>query len=307
MCRNSSSRDGFTLIELLVVIAIIAILIALLVPAVQQVREMAANAQCQNNLHQLGIAYHSRRDRSKTFNTRNWIGEMKEYYELNGDVQKCPMDQRSFTPGMASSGNFAPPMLPITFYVTNVPGNSCQFDPTGPSPPGRCRISTRFPTTTPGSYVLEFEDWTDWDYDDLVVRVEPQPDGSVVLTPLLKNAGYTFNLITPTGTITNFTPASGITPVVDVSGSYGISNVAHRLRAGDSNKILITEYANTYADLVGIGATDVTNFLKHCTPRHKGRVNVLFWDGHVESFLPSQIDPGIPAIHDDKWAPITDV
>lgn len=117
---------GFTLVELLVVISIIGILIALLMPAIQSARAAARRASCQNNLKQLGLAFHNFEAAqkhlpfSKRVETdgaaRSWVPDLLPYLEQENIVSNVNYDlsqdwwriQSNYEEDPANPGTFIP-------------------------------------------------------------------------------------------------------------------------------------------------------------------------------------------------------
>jgi prepilin-type N-terminal cleavage/methylation domain-containing protein len=104
-------QPAFTLIELLVVLAVLGILAALLLPALSAAKKRAWTAQCQSNLHQIGIGMKLFADdnnelypesggtirwdqKDAATGNYSWMQQIVSYAQ-NTNVYHCPADDPS--------------------------------------------------------------------------------------------------------------------------------------------------------------------------------------------------------------------
>lgn len=111
----SGASRGLTVLEILTGIAILGLLLAISVPAIQQARASSIRMQCENNLRQIGLAFHDYSDvyqqipRSIPVPLLGFVGErpmalhfannreeaMNVYQRVGVPVYRCPADRTS--------------------------------------------------------------------------------------------------------------------------------------------------------------------------------------------------------------------
>ncbi|HEY2760092.1 MAG TPA: PA14 domain-containing protein [Pirellulales bacterium] len=95
-------------------------------------------------------------------------------------------------------------------------------------------------------------------------------------------------------------------PSAEQTNSYGINNLINRFGKSDERKIVVVDFTNPIAQVVGKDIDDQTRaatWLAGAAPRHSNQMNVLHYGGNTSSQIADDIDPTSHDIHDYWWMP----
>lgn len=89
------------------------------------------------------------------------------------------------------------------------------------------------------------------------------------------------------------------------SASYALNDHAWRFVAQDAGRIVLLDYKQVEASVVGKSVAQLSvDWPEQQAARHFGKVNVTFYDGHVDSYEPRKIDPKFCDYYVRYWRPV---
>ena len=88
--------------------------------------------------------------------------------------------------------------------------------------------------------------------------------------------------------------------------SYGVNAHAYKFLAQDTGRIVLLDYNQTDALVVGRTVAELNDWNVLKAPRHFQSQNVMFADGHVGVYEPRKIDPRFCDYYDRYWRPFAD-
>jgi prepilin-type processing-associated H-X9-DG protein/prepilin-type N-terminal cleavage/methylation domain-containing protein len=283
MRPRQSAGSGFTLVELLVVIGIIAALIAMLLPTLSRARQSAQQLQCEAKIQQVLAIMENH---SLTHHGYAPLAGMLNVSEVNpgglSDVTRGKYDYLSFAPfgitdalmcfTAALSKDLGDPRIGQAQSIDDL--NTAQLDPRGFLKYFRC------PSNLPDPGPL---------YGPCLFFRSPTGGGQSVLLAWLESQSYVYNeaalgwddtMNRSKGQLARIHSQSQTMVMADGLGGgssrtpygYTFSTIYNKVPSGPI----------TLADaLAGNGkAGDPQSF---DTLRHHGRMNIGFFDGHVET------------------------
>jgi prepilin-type N-terminal cleavage/methylation domain-containing protein/prepilin-type processing-associated H-X9-DG protein len=152
---------GFTLIELLVVIAIIAILAALLLPTLSKAKSQAQGTKCENNCHQLILAWimYAADNREIMPNNIGGQGAIGGWSQGWLTEQPANSDNTNFALMMGQASDGTPAQTTTIGAYTKSPAiYQCPADPIIAAPYGVARVRSYSMDFTCGSKSTASED-----------------------------------------------------------------------------------------------------------------------------------------------------
>jgi len=329
------NRRAFTLVELLVVIVILALLLALLVPAGQQAWAAVRITICRNNLYHIYQTFGTAAADSRLNDSGQtpffpepdaWMATAIKCSE-SSNILLCPETDMKVTVG-------APAANPLSrmVYVHRVRNFQVAFDDPAHQGFGHMNLGTWTGSDSRGDYIdigtndnvpIAENYWNDGGAEshDGIIRIYLN-DGGKVIAKLMRYSCGEYNCVLYDGKPLFTVPSdpAGVTdPASQMYGwmgpgsskvgleveleeatgvcSYGMAKGAERFGTGH-HKILVMDYDKLIVD----PTVSASHKLLLKAGRHMGQINILFTDGSINSFGPTEIDPLIPS-NAYFWAP----